>query len=243
MEINYISELRPDLNSGITLETFSGVVLFHGRVLPEDPVGIYEFGLNPQTQKQKDTLAAKIATAQVNHAAAIAKYEAHVAGIASQRAEFEAAHAAWLVAFNAKRAEAKDEPSYAEPFPMAEPVYYEPYDRSNAATVRRAVGDWINDGNAIPEYFPPTPDELRGAMLPLTSRQFRLGLLHSGTTETDVAAIIAQISDPTERAVADIEWRTADSFERSHPLIETLSTKLGYTPEIIDSLWDYYLTI
>lgn len=109
--------------------------------------------------------------------------------------------------------------------------------------VIQAAQAWFDEGGVIPKWVPPSTDELRAMMPPLTSRQFRLGLLHSGTIEDDVAAIIAQISDPTERAVADIEWRMADTFERTHPLVTQLGPALGYSPEVIDDLWTYYLTI
>ncbi|QFT30989.1 hypothetical protein FIV00_10915 [Labrenzia sp. THAF82] len=106
-----------------------------------------------------------------------------------------------------------------------------------------AAQAWLDAGGVIPEWVPPSADEIRTAMPPLTSRQIRLGLFHSGTTEDDVASIIAKISNPAERAVADIEWRTADTFERTHPLVTQLGPALGYTPEVIDDLWAYYLTI
>lgn len=109
--------------------------------------------------------------------------------------------------------------------------------------VVQAAQVWLDEGGVIPKWVPPNADELRTVMPPLSARQFRLGLLHSGTTEDDVAAIIAQISDPTERAVADIEWRMADTFERAHPLVTQLGPALGYSPEVIDDLWTYYLTI
>lgn len=133
-----------------------------------------------------------------------------------------------------------DEGEVVEDFPYG----IVPSDRgANANAVRLAVQAWLDAGNVFPSYVPPTPEELREQMPPLTSRQFRLGLLHSGTIEDDVAAIIAQISDPTERSVADIEWRMADTFERTHPLVTQLGSALGYAPEVIDDLWTFYLTI
>lgn len=111
------------------------------------------------------------------------------------------------------------------------------------ARVIAEAQNWRNAGGVIPEWVEPTAEEARAAMTPLTARQFRLGLLHSGTTEDEVAAIISQIPDPTERAVADIEWRTAELYERTHPLVVQVGETLGYTPEVTDSLWNFYLTI
>lgn len=89
----------------------------------------------------------------------------------------------------------------------------------------------------------PTEEEQRAAMPALTARQIRLGLLHSGTTEGDVAVAIGSIADDTHRAVADIEWRTATKFERLHPFVVDLGAALGYTPEEIDALWFAFLQI
>jgi len=113
----------------------------------------------------------------------------------------------------------------------------------NFKTVADAAEAWLQAGGTITPYVPPPIDEIRSEMEHLTARQFRLGLLHSGTTEAEVEAAIAGIEDPTERAIADIEWRTALGFDRLHPLVVTLGASLGYTPETIDSLWEYYLTI
>ena len=52
--------------------------------------------------------------------------------------------------------------------------------------VIEAAQVWRNAGGSIPEWTPPTPDELRAAMPTLTARQFRLGLLQSGRSLAQV---------------------------------------------------------
>ncbi len=73
--------------------------------------------------------------------------------------------------------------------------------------------------------------------LPLTARQFRLGLLDAGMTPVHVDDVIAQIEDEASRIRAQIEWEYASQFQRSHPLVATLSAALGLTPEQVDSMW------
>ncbi len=64
----------------------------------------------------------------------------------------------------------------------------------------------------------PTPEELRAAMPTITARQFRLGLINAGITLQEVDDQIALIADPAEKAVAEIEWTYASTFERLHHL-------------------------
>lgn len=104
--------------------------------------------------------------------------------------------------------------------------------------VRRFVdGAWLMD--AVPAADPePEPEPEPEPVLPaLTARQFRLGLLDSGMAPAQVDAVIAEIEDDTERARAQIEWEYATSFLRAHPLVSTLSTALGLTPEQVDEMW------
>jgi hypothetical protein len=96
-------------------------------------------------------------------------------------------------------------------------------------------GEWV--------HTPPTPEELRQYMQPLTARQFRLGLVQAGITEAEVAAAIAAMANDAEWQIADIEWRMAHEFERTHSLIVDLGASFGFTPEQVDDLWSYFLTI
>lgn len=106
-------------------------------------------------------------------------------------------------------------------------------------------GDIDNGDGTFSRPAPPqpTPEDRRALMDPLTARQLRHGLLNSGTTEAEVEALIEAIPDEFERASASIDWRTASQFERTHPLVIQIGTALGYTPEVVDDLWEFYLTI
>lgn len=99
-----------------------------------------------------------------------------------------------------------------------------------------ALVGWV----VLAEWPPaPTPDELRAAMPTITARQFRLGLINAGITLQEVDDQIALIADPAEKAVAEIEWTYASTFERLHPLVVTVSLALNLTPEQVDSLWTW----
>jgi hypothetical protein len=82
---------------------------------------------------------------------------------------------------------------------------------------------------------PPTIDELRAEMPPITQRQLRLTI-----GETAVAAVDAALADDWAGMT---EWQTASVFRRLHPLIVEMGPRLGLTPEQIDDLWSFALTI
>lgn len=106
-----------------------------------------------------------------------------------------------------------------------------------------AAQAWRDAGGVIPEWTPPTPDEVRAAMPTLTARQFRHGLLNTNTLPSEVDAIVAAIEDDFERESAQIDWEHANEFERLHPLVVSWGAQLNYTPEVIDDLWEYFRTI
>lgn len=63
----------------------------------------------------------------------------------------------------------------------------------------------------------------------ITKAQALLHLLSIGKTESDVLAAIATITDPTERAVAEIEWNYRQPFRHDHPLFAALGPAVGIT--------------
>lgn len=84
---------------------------------------------------------------------------------------------------------------------------------------------------------PPTPEEARAAMPPLTARQFRLGLVNSGLTPAQVTTAIEAMPAGPDKEAALIEWEYAATFNRVHPLIGSVGTALGLTDEQIDAMW------
>lgn len=89
------------------------------------------------------------------------------------------------------------------------------------------------DGAIVPYDPPPLPPVLQ----PLTPRQMRLVMLNIGLTDADIEAQIAAIADPAERAAAEIEWRWATQYERSHWLVEHLRVAMAFGETEFDDLW------
>jgi len=88
----------------------------------------------------------------------------------------------------------------------------------------------------VTPYEPPVVDP-RAMMPTLTARQFRLGLLAGGRTPAQVTATIEAMPEGATKETAKIEWEYATTFKRTHPLIATVGTALGLTPEAIDDMW------
>lgn len=92
---------------------------------------------------------------------------------------------------------------------------------------------WLAAGNQIEAYADVQ------TFHPLSPRQLRLMMLQIGLTDTDIEAQITAIPDPTERAVASIEWKWATRYDRTHPLVAALATALEFTDAELDALWSY----
>lgn len=75
------------------------------------------------------------------------------------------------------------------------------------------------------------------ALLPLTRRQMKLGLLSIGITGQMVEAELAEIEDTFDREYALIEWQEAGQIERSHPLVDELADAFSLPAEQVDTLW------
>lgn len=92
------------------------------------------------------------------------------------------------------------------------------------------------NGDAAAIAYVPPPPLVPG---PLTPRQFNLMLLQIGMTWQEVQDQIDAISDPAERAVADVEFNRATSFRRDHPLVVSLAASFEFTDLEMDTMWEY----
>lgn len=70
----------------------------------------------------------------------------------------------------------------------------------------------------------------------VTRRQARQALLLAGKLDLVQPAIDA-MTDPTQKAMAQIEWDDSQDFERSRPLLIALAYAIGLTDEDIDNLF------
>ena len=104
------------------------------------------------------------------------------------------------------------------------------------------IRQWLSENPDAPVHSyvppsPPTPEEVRAAMPPLTARQFRLGLVNSGLTTAQVTTAIEAMPAGPDKEAALIEWEYAATFNRVHPLIASVGTALGLVDEQIDAMW------
>ena len=71
----------------------------------------------------------------------------------------------------------------------------------------------------------------------VTRRQFRIALVLAGIELSDVENALNSIEDPTERAIALIEWQDALTFKRSHTLINSFAPMFNLSEEDLDQLF------
>lgn len=106
--------------------------------------------------------------------------------------------------------------------------------------VNPAIRKWLADNEGSYTILPQvvlTDEEKRAQLLPLTSRQFRLGMRDLGISKASIEAVIASIPDEDERERAEIEWEYATTFDRLNPLVVTLSVALEIDAKVLDDAW------
>lgn len=70
----------------------------------------------------------------------------------------------------------------------------------------------------------------------VTRRQARQALLLQGKLSLVQPAIDA-IPDATQRALAQIEWDDSQDFERHRPLLISIGTAIGLSPDDLDTMF------
>lgn len=85
--------------------------------------------------------------------------------------------------------------------------------------------------------FQKTPIPVPGTAIPnrITMRQARLALLQAGLltqVDTAIAAIAGDAGD-----AARIDWQFAQTVERAHPLVATMTAQLNLTTKQLDDLF------
>ncbi|MCG5481216.1 MAG: hypothetical protein KK478_19605 [Ensifer alkalisoli] len=101
------------------------------------------------------------------------------------------------------------------------------------------IRQWLTDNSSFPiqPYAPPTAEEVRASLPPLSARQFRLGLANAGISSMRVTAAIDAMPVGLEKERAQIDWEYATTFSRSQHLIAMIGTILGLSDERIDVIW------
>ncbi|MCK8782094.1 hypothetical protein M0654_19115, partial [Rhizobium sp. NTR19] len=96
-------------------------------------------------------------------------------------------------------------------------------------------GEWV--------HVPPTAEELRAQMRPITKRQLSLALIRNGYSLATVSAAIAAMPEGQTKDEAEIEWEYTTDFDRLNPTLVAIGDALGMTPEQIDAMWEQAKTI
>lgn len=91
----------------------------------------------------------------------------------------------------------------------------------------------LRKGEWVVELIPAEPPPLMAGTV--TMRQAKLQLLRAGLLDRADAAIAAM--EGIEGRAAQIEWASATTLRRDHPLVAALGTQLGLTDEQIDGLF------
>lgn len=76
----------------------------------------------------------------------------------------------------------------------------------------------------------------------LTRRQFKLALLHAGLT-TQIEQLILEITDPTEKAILEIEYNESTEFVRTSSSVKYMCNLLDLTDVEVNNLWEYALAL
>lgn len=76
----------------------------------------------------------------------------------------------------------------------------------------------------------------------LTRRQFKLALLENGLLET-IEQMIGAIEDPTLKSRIQIEYSESERFERTNDSVQYMLDVLNLSPEQVDDMWIYAMTL
>lgn len=116
------------------------------------------------------------------------------------------------------------------------------------SSTEKIIVTWEEFSNYITQKYTienKTPEELeteRVAAIPeeISKRQLNLALFSEYNIEsTQIDAMIASITDETQRKITEIEWRDGAFVKRSHPMVNAFWAQLGYTSRQLDDLFTF----
>lgn len=107
---------------------------------------------------------------------------------------------------------------------------------------RMIYADIVSSGVPITPYKPPTVEQLRETMEPLSQKQMRLQLWSQGLGSAKIdEAIASLVAEDQDRAAIIFNHETR--FTRLDPSVIVVLGKLGMTDEQMDAFWDAALKI
>lgn len=89
----------------------------------------------------------------------------------------------------------------------------------------------------IGDYVPPTIEEIRADMLPLSNFHFRNSLIECGVTVKAVDVIIRDINEEREHEKMLNAWQFAPEFRRTGEFVTGIAHRLTLSDEQVDAIW------
>lgn len=89
----------------------------------------------------------------------------------------------------------------------------------------------------IAPFVPPSAEEVRRYMPPLSRLQFFLVAMRLNISKDEIRIAISKIADPHTKLVAEIEFDEAGSFNRLNSTFLMITEDRGILPETIDAAW------
>lgn len=102
------------------------------------------------------------------------------------------------------------------------------------------VRQWLVDHEGeytIEPYVPPTTEQVRAEMTPLTRAAFRTAFKAAGMTTAVIVAAIFSVEDESEQEDLQIAWEDSAEFRRLDPLVLLVADRAVKTAEEIDTIW------
>jgi len=125
------------------------------------------------------------------------------------------------------------------------PIPAPPYDNKTQTLEMVEYAD-LNTLRWIQEFYIRnlTPGEIE-ALKPddCTPRQFRMALIMSGVSLSQVDDLINQVPDPNERELIRVQWEYAININKHNDLIQQLFSDLGFTGEQVDDIFSLAVTL
>lgn len=122
--------------------------------------------------------------------------------------------------------EVPDGPSIPQYFAFEKPPEQEGY----YAIMREG---WVLVEGTLPPLPPPDPNERRRSMA-VTPLQAKVALYNAGLLDE----VENYVNDRSTDIVVKLAWSNAIQYERLSPMILSIGSTLGLTPEQIDALFD-----
>lgn len=92
----------------------------------------------------------------------------------------------------------------------------------------------------IADYIPPTIEQVRSRMRPMSPRTFWKAARYIGIAKADIIAQINAITDKDDREEMLIDLEEATQFDRNDPTLIRLIATENITPEQLDDLWLHF---